>query len=148
MDQKKSRRQREIKTIVYNNAQPIQEEAMAKHRTRYPNGSGRSVTRFPETHTALRSKNGESVFKTITYAELYGMVTRFAAVLVDWASRSVTISASYQNNRKEWLITDLALLHRGDRRSPRVGFNFGGNRLYPWTRGLAPHELRGKREPA
>jgi long-chain acyl-CoA synthetase len=132
MDQKKAADREEIKTIVYNNAQPIQEEAMAQAQDTIPKRFREICTRYPE-NPALLSKNGESVFKTITYAELYGMVTRFAAVLVDLGITRGDHIGIISDNRKEWLITDLALLSIGaidvprgsDSTSEEIGYILG-----------------------
>ena len=74
--------------------------------------------KYPET-AALLSKNGDPTFQPVTYSQLYDIVRQFAAVLVTLGVGRGDHVGIISDNRKEWIITDLALLSIGAIDVPR-----------------------------
>lgn len=68
---------------------------------------------------ALMSKNGSDTFHNITYSKLLQIVENFAKGLVEIGIKKNDHAAIISDNRKEWIISDLALLSIGAVDVPR-----------------------------
>ncbi len=69
--------------------------------------------------TALYSKDQEGTFKSVTYGELYTMVSEFGAGLLASGIKRNDHIGIISDNRKEWIIADLAILGIGAVDVPR-----------------------------
>jgi len=76
------------------------------------------VTSDPDI-IAQYSKNGNGEFRPITYAELLGDVKRFAAGLAESGMARGDRVGLISDNRREWLVADLAILGLGAADVPR-----------------------------
>ncbi|MBR6216482.1 MAG: AMP-binding protein, partial [Spirochaetaceae bacterium] len=68
---------------------------------------------------AQASKNEKGEFEKFTYARLYKDVIQFAAGLKKLGIRRADNVAFFSDNRREWLIADLAILSLGAIDVPR-----------------------------
>lgn len=69
--------------------------------------------------TALLSKNGGDDFQAITYSELFDLVRAFGTALIDRGIKKKDHIGIISDNRKEWIITDLAVISIGAVDVPR-----------------------------
>ena len=69
--------------------------------------------------TALLSKNGKEEFNAITYSELFSLIRAFGTALIDLGVKRGDHLGIISDNRKEWIITDLAVLSIGAVDVPR-----------------------------
>ncbi|HTX72885.1 MAG TPA: AMP-binding protein [Rectinemataceae bacterium] len=76
------------------------------------------VTRYPELPAQL-SKNGSGAFTPVSYAELLEQVKAFAAGLTELGMVRGDHVGIISDNRREWLVADLAILGMGAADVPR-----------------------------
>ncbi|MQY77319.1 MAG: AMP-binding protein, partial [Spirochaeta sp.] len=77
-----------------------------------------TVSSYPETIATL-SKNSERQFVPDSYKQFYGLVNEFAAGLLAYGVKRGDHLGLISENRKEWLISDLAILGIGAVDVPR-----------------------------